>query len=69
MASKYLFDAIKQLRDEKDRLDQIIKNLEALASGTPRRGRPPKVLSNLEPKAAKKSAKKKARKKVRKNAR
>ncbi len=59
MASKFLYDAIKQLRDEKDRLDQIIKNLEALASGTPRRGRPPKVLSKVKPKAAEKKARKK----------
>ena len=59
MANEYLYEAIKQLREEQKRVDQIIKNLEALASGKPRRGRPPKVLAELKAKAAKKRTPKK----------
>ena len=37
--------AIVELRKELARLDQVIRMLETLSMGKPRRGRPPKVLA------------------------
>jgi hypothetical protein len=42
MRSDLLFDTIKELRAELDRLDHVIRQVEALAQGRVRRGRPPK---------------------------
>jgi hypothetical protein len=45
MDQRTLEQFIKQLREELVILDRIIANLERLASGKPRRGRPPRSLS------------------------
>ncbi len=37
--------AIAELRKELVRLDQVIRMLETLSIGRPRRGRPPKILA------------------------
>ena len=39
--------AIKVLRKELERLNHVIRMLESLAAGRPRRGRPPKYLAEL----------------------
>ena len=39
------FKIIKQLEDERDRLNQAIEAIKAVASNKPRRGRPPKWLA------------------------
>ena len=41
MASEPIYNAIKVLREELERLNYVIKMLEGLAAGRPRRGRPP----------------------------
>ena len=47
MSSDLIYQAIKELRQELTRLDQIIKSLEGVVSGKPRRGRPPKFLAEV----------------------
>lgn len=44
MADEPIMRAIKELRTELSRLDQVIKSIELLVAGKPRRGRPPKFL-------------------------
>ena len=41
MASEPIYNAIKVLRGELERLNYVIRMLEGLAVGRPRRGRPP----------------------------
>jgi hypothetical protein len=45
MQNELLFQMIKELQAERDRLDQAILRVEALASGRARRGRPPKAVA------------------------
>ena len=47
MASEPIYNAIKVLREELERLNHVIRMLESLAVGRPRRGRPPKYLAEL----------------------
>ncbi len=47
MASEPIYNAIKVLREELERLNYVIRMLEGLAVGRPRRGRPPKYLAEL----------------------
>ena len=56
MADEPIMRAIKELRTELSRLDQVIKSIELLVAGKPRRGRPPKFLqeANLDGAAPKK---------------
>jgi hypothetical protein len=44
MSESPIHRAILELRKELARLDQVIRMLETLSIGKPRRGRPPKVL-------------------------
>lgn len=45
MNDDLLFETIKQLREELERVDQTIRRVEALRSGKVRRGRPPKAVA------------------------
>ncbi len=45
MDEKALSSAIIELRKQKAYLDQVILMLETIGTGKPRRGRPPKFLS------------------------
>ncbi len=47
MGNKIIGSAINQLRQELKQIEQIIHLLETLASGKPRRGRPPKIVGEL----------------------
>ena len=47
MDEKALSTAIIELRKRKAHLDQVINMLETLETGKPRRGRPPKFLSQV----------------------
>ena len=47
MASEHIYNAIKVLREELERLNYVIRMLEGLAVGRPRRGRPPKYLAEI----------------------
>jgi len=49
MADEPIMRAIKELRKELSRLDQVIKSIELLVAGKPRRGRPPKFLQEAKP--------------------
>ena len=67
MDEKILRKAIAELRKQKAHLDQAIDMLEVLASGKPRRGRPPKLLSEdarAQREGVKKAAAKMSRKKT-----
>ena len=52
MADEPIMRAIKELRTELSRLDQVIKSIELLVAGKPRRGRPPKFLQEANPDGA-----------------
>lgn len=45
MHNDLLFETIKDLRKELELVDQAIRQVEALADGKPRRGRPPKAVA------------------------
>ena len=47
MGNKIIGSAINQLRQELKQIEQIIHLIETLASGKPRRGRPPKIVGEL----------------------
>jgi hypothetical protein len=68
MDDKILRNAIAELRKQKAHLDRAIDMLEALETGAPRRGRPPKLLSEAsrtaKPAGMKQAATKKSRKKT-----
>ena len=71
MDQKLLDKAIQDLQKRKHQIDQVILMLETLGTGKPRRGRPPKLLTETlaaigeadSPKRAVKKKRKKARKK------
>ncbi|MEZ5366796.1 MAG: hypothetical protein R2748_31770 [Bryobacterales bacterium] len=48
MRSDLLFDAIKELRQELEDLDHVIRQVESLAEGRNRRGRPPAVVTRAK---------------------
>jgi len=45
MADIDVYKILNELRAERDRLDQVIRSVEALSTGQRRRGRPPKFMS------------------------
>jgi hypothetical protein len=45
MAEDRIMRAIVELRKELAHIDQVIRMLETLSTGKPRRGRPPKALA------------------------
>ena len=47
MAQDRIRRAIVELRKELAQIDQVIRMLESLSTGKPRRGRPPKVLAEV----------------------
>jgi hypothetical protein len=66
MAQHRIDQALRHLRDELTRVNYLIRLLESMAEGKPRRGRPPKFLAGLHrngvPKPGKRlSPRKKAR--------
>ena len=48
MAEEPIHSAIRALRGDLARVDHAIRVIESLALGKPRRGRPPKFLSELK---------------------
>ena len=65
MTDRPIENAIVELRKELTQIDQVIKLLEMLAVGKPRRGRPPKFIAEAL-KAAAKAPARPARKTMRK---
>ena len=65
MTIRPIENAIVELRRELAQIDQVIKMLETIATGKPRRGRPPKFISEVL-KAAGAASDRPARKKKRK---
>ncbi|HYM10660.1 MAG TPA: hypothetical protein VEU62_08005 [Bryobacterales bacterium] len=49
MDVRRLEEFVKQLREEMRIIDRVIATLEQIATGRPRRGRPPKFLSDRMP--------------------
>ena len=49
MAENIVYQAIKELRAELNRINHIIRTLEALSTGKRPRGRPPKFLADKRP--------------------
>lgn len=47
MAENRIMRAIAELRKELTQIDQVIRMLETLSAGKPRRGRPPKALAEV----------------------
>ena len=47
MAENRIMRAIAELRKELTQIDRVIRMLEALSTGKPRRGRPPKALAEV----------------------
>jgi hypothetical protein len=47
MAENRIMRAIVELRKELAQIDQVIRMLETLSTGKPRRGRPPKALAEV----------------------
>jgi hypothetical protein len=47
MAENRIVRAIAELRKELAHIDQVIRMLETLSNGKPRRGRPPKALAEM----------------------
>jgi hypothetical protein len=47
MAEDRIMRAIVELRKELAHIDQVIRMLETLSTGKPRRGRPPKALAEV----------------------
>ena len=47
MAENRIMRAIVELRKELAHIDQVIRMLESLSAGRPRRGRPPKALAEV----------------------
>jgi hypothetical protein len=47
MAENRIMRAIAELRKELTQIDQVIRMLETLSTGKPRRGRPPKALAEV----------------------
>ncbi len=45
MADIAVYRILHELRAERDRLDHVIRTIEALSTGQRRRGRPPKFMS------------------------
>ena len=45
MQDEVLFETIKELRAELENLDLVIRQIEALAEGRARRGRPPRAVA------------------------
>ena len=52
MAENRIMRAIVELRKELTHIDQVIRMLETLSTGKPRRGRPPKALAEVMRSAA-----------------
>lgn len=47
MSDDFIYRAIKHLREELRRVDYVIQSLESIAEGKPRRGRPPKFVTEF----------------------
>ena len=53
MLGDLLHEAIQELRQELEILDQVIREIEAVDKGKPRRGRRPKILAETSKRAVK----------------